>query len=133
MPSYPYEILFRLNCDGTIGGAHYKTIRVIQEEGEPDEEREGDAQPVAVGANKSGLDLAPILGTLAAAQQATLDQQATAIAAHAADLAAKDANIQELLEANARLQTVVDAFAAETEPSPVPENPAPGSAAEPGL
>lgn len=122
MPSYPYEILFRLNRDGTIGGAHYKTIRVIQEDGEPDEEREGEAQPVAIGATKSGLDLAPILGTIAAAQQATLDRQATAIAAHAAELAAKDANIQQLLEDKARLQVVVDAFRVEVaDPAPATE------------
>lgn len=112
----PDALLFRFDPDAAepiVRGAAYYDRTVVTENGEVLSSVENPAQAVSIAAGVPGLELAAILGTLAAGQQATLDEQTAAIAGHTAELAAKDANIQALL-------AEIDAL----------RNP-PGSAAEP--
>lgn len=103
----PDSLLFRFDPESAtpvIRGAAYYDRTIITENGEVISSVENPAQPVSIAKGVKGLDLAAILGTLAAGQQAKLDEQDAAIAEHEAVLAAKDANIQVLLEQVAQLE-----------------------------
>lgn len=126
----PYELLFRFDeVTGDLKGAHYKTVTTVVKDGVAIAATPSDAQPVSHDKGVSGLDLAPILGELATAQQQTIEQHEATIKQHEADLKAKDANIQDLMAKVERLQIVADSFAKETAP---PTDSASGSAANSG-
>lgn len=137
----PYELLFRFDeVTGDLKGCHYKTITAVLKDGVAISSTPSDALPVSHAKGVSGLDLAPILGTLAASQAQVIEQHEATIKAHEADLKAKDAYTQELLEKCARLQSIVDTFYIEshTESSPAiqggdPESTAPQEVAPPTL
>lgn len=76
--------------------------------------------------------LQALMGAVVVTQADTLAKQAALIAANEAELKAKDANAQELLEQNARLQVVVGTFREEVAPTEprTSETETPGTAAD---
>lgn len=128
----PYELLFRFEPDGTIRGAHFQLCHRITKDGAVISANPLAPEPVMVGIAKAGVDPDIIKKALDASMQLTIENMGERIAeqklaiekheaeiasmveSHSAELAAKDANTQQLLTQIERLTIIVDTFREET-------------------
>lgn len=67
----PYEILYRLNEDGTVAGCHRRDLKLIRDDetGEVFDAKELDPQPI------DGAAMEAVLGVITTAQAVTIAQQ----------------------------------------------------------
>jgi len=96
----PYEILYRLNEDGTVAGCHRCDLQIVKntETGQVYNAKELDPQPI------EGADMDSVLGLITTAQAATIAQQNTAIGDLNASLSTLESQKSELLDLVNRLQ-----------------------------
>lgn len=128
----PYELLFRFEPDGTIRGAHFQLCHRITKDDAVISANPLAPEPVMVGIAKAGVDPEIIRKALDASMQQTIEnmgeriaeqklaiekheaEMASLVEAQSAELAAKDANAQQLLGQIERLSIIVDTFREET-------------------
>jgi hypothetical protein len=94
-----YEVLLRFDADGKLQGAHAQYLEGIKEDGVVLSAQPGGALPLSLVDSADGLTLKGVLGdSLSAVIEAKEAAEADAAAARA-EMEAKDANIQTMLEA----------------------------------
>lgn len=72
----PYEILYRLNEDGTVAGAHMRSLEKVVDTDTGEVYSEKELNPVAI----EGPDMEAVMGVINVAQAATIAQLQDAIA-----------------------------------------------------
>jgi hypothetical protein len=90
-----YEVLLRFDADGKLQGAHAQYLEGIKEDGVVLSAQPGGALPLSLVDSADGLTLKGVLGD---SLSAVIEAEADAAAARA-EMEAKDANIQTMLEA----------------------------------
>jgi hypothetical protein len=97
-----YEVLLRFNEQGKLQGAHAQYLELIKEDGTVIQASPGNALPLSLVEGTDGLTLKGVLGDSLSAVIAAKEAAEADAAAARAEFAAKDANIQALLEQMAK-------------------------------
>lgn len=100
----PYEIMFRLNSDGTIKGAHRKNLEVIADTANNRELSAKELDPIAVSID----DLDPVFEQINTASLSTITTHEREISQLQATIAELQARESDLLAQLGSIQSEVD-------------------------
>lgn len=95
----PYEILYRLNEDGTVAGCHRRDLQIVKnmETGQVYSAKESDPMPI------EGAEMDAVLGVITAAQQATIATQGAQISGLQNQLTEKNSQLKTFADEITRL------------------------------